>query len=319
VTHSLIAEVPLVPAAGAVIGYLGSLLLFCLAIALTVLWVQILRSPLVRLAGVSVLHVHPFGWLSTVVNNVDRWLKAAEEGGERGMTWSLHTLMWSLSTGAKLTRDLAEASWHLRNRVVHGETHHVGAKTGQSIDPRIKKLEQEFRGIDARLDELSKREKVQRGAGAAAGTADHAQLQRGIDRLNKRVGHLAHELDAIEHAQAHAGAKARPGEVAVPRTAPRVVPRARPAARHWTDVLTKAAGAALVAFSLARLGLGWLRCSNVAKAGKRLCGMNPGLLDALLAGSTLLVGTISLREFAKEVQAVTEEASGLIHGFIRDD
>jgi hypothetical protein len=65
-------------------------------------------------------------------------------------------------------------------------------------------------------------------------------------------------------------------------------------------VLTKAAGAALVAFSLARLGLGWLRCGNVKKVGKRLCGMNPDLLDALLIGTTLIVGTISLREFAKE-------------------
>jgi hypothetical protein len=50
VTHTLIAEVPLVPAAGAIIGYLGSLLLFCLAVALPCCGLQILRGPLVRLA-----------------------------------------------------------------------------------------------------------------------------------------------------------------------------------------------------------------------------------------------------------------------------
>lgn len=315
---TLAAVAPAGAGAGAIIGYLGSLLLFCLAVALTVLWVQILRGPLIRLATVSVLRVHPFGWLNTVVNNVDRWLKAAEEGGERGMTWSLHSLMWTFSTTAKLLADLAEASYHLRNRVVHNETHHVGANTGQSISPRLKTLEREYRGIDARLDDVEKRERVQRGVGAAAGTADHAQLQRGIDRLNKRVGHLAHELDAVEHAQAHAGAKAKPGTQAIPRTVPRVVPRARPATRHWTDVLTKLGAAALVGYALARMGLSWLRCGNVRRAGKTLCGLNPDLLEALLGSALLLTSAISLRDLAREMEEPTKLVRDSLHKLIRE-
>jgi hypothetical protein len=82
--------------------------------------------------------------------------------------------------------------------------------------------------------------------------------------------------------------------------------------------LAVGASAALVLTALKRMGLGWLRCSNVTKTGKRLCGLDSGLLDALLIGTTLFVGGISLREFAKELEAVTEEAAGLIHGFIRD-
>jgi hypothetical protein len=54
------------------------------------------------------------------------------------------------------------------------------------------------------------------------------------------------------------------------------------------------------------------------KAGKRVCGLDAGLLDALLLGSTLIVGTISLRDFAREMEAVTEEAAGLVRGFIRE-
>jgi hypothetical protein len=86
--------------------------------------------------------------------------------------------------------------------------------------------------------------------------------------------------------------------------------------------LEKYAGAtaavALFTAALAKLGLKWLRCRNVTKAGKRLCGLDGNLLDALLIGTTLIVGTISLREFAEEVGTVTEEVSGLIHGLIRD-
>ena len=32
-----------------------------------------------------------------------------------------------------------------------------------------------------------------------------------------------------------------------------------------------------------RLGLGWLRCSNVKKIGSQLCGMPTGLFESLLA------------------------------------
>jgi hypothetical protein len=313
----LLAAAPAAPILPA-ISTLGAVLAFALAFALSVMWFQILRGPLVRLAKLSILHVHPFGWLNAVVTNVDHWLNAAVEGTERAVTWSLHALMLCIGTGAKLTEDAARATWQALEWERKHTTRHVSAPVPQSISPRLKTLEKEYRGIDARLDQIEHREQAQKAVGAAAGTIDHAQLQRGIDKLAKQVGHLAHEVDALGHADTHAGAKAKPGEQAIPRTKPRAVPRTRAPSRHWTDVITKAAGAALVAFSLARLGLGWLRCGGVKKVGKRLCGMNPDLLDALLIGTTLMVGTISLREFAKELEAVTEEAAGLVRGFIRE-
>jgi hypothetical protein len=69
---------------------------------------------------------------------------------------------------------------------------------------------------------------------------------------------------------------------------------------------------------LRKLKLGCLAGRNGKAIAKRLCGIDTGLIDALLAATTLFVGTISLREFAKEMEAVTEEAAGLVRGFIRE-
>lgn len=301
-THAIVAEVPLVPAAGAIVGYLGSLLAFCLAVALTVLWVQILRGPLVRIASVSVLRHHPFGWLNTVVGNVDEWLKAAEQGGERGMVWSLHTLMWSLSTSAKLTRDLARETWGGLDWWKRHTTRHVGAQTAQNVTPRVRTLEREYKGIDARVDRVERREQAKRATGAAAGAQDESRLRRGIDRLTKRVGHVERELHGIEHAQAHAGAHAVPGATAIPRTAPRTVPRTRAPAHHWTDVLTKLSAAALVGYALARMGLNWLRCPALGRIGRKVgCG-GFSWLEGFLATTFEALVVLDLCRFALAAQ-----------------
>lgn len=298
-----IAEVaPAVPAAGALVSLFFSVLLFAVASAVVVLWVQILRKPLVRLANVSVARFHPFGFLNTVVNNVDHWLDSAQKGSERAVTWSLHALMWSFSTGYKLTLDLAHAVYDFRNRMVHLTTRHVGANTGQSISPRIKRLEREYKGIEAELKQLERREHAKRATGAAAGAQDLSLLRRGIDRLNTRLGQITRELHGIEHGQTHAGAKAKTGTQAIPRSVPRVVPRTRAPAHHWTDVFTRAAAATLVVAALARLGLSWLRCPALGRIGKRLgCG-GFNWLEGFLATTFEAMVVLDLCQFALAAQ-----------------
>jgi hypothetical protein len=257
---------------------------------------------LIRLAAVHILHYHPFHWLAEVVTNVDKWLKSAEEGGERGMTWSLHTLMWSLSTSAKLTRDLAHATWSGLEWERRHTTRHVSAPVPQSIDPRIKTLEREYKGIEAELKQLERREQAQKAVGATAGTIDHAHLQRGIDRLAKRTGTLEHEVAGLEHAQAHAGAKARPGAVPVPR----VVPRSKPATRHWSDILTKLGAVGLVGYALARMGLSWLRCPSLLRMGKRIgCG-GFGWLEGFFATAFEAMVVLDLCRFALAAQSLAK-------------
>jgi len=81
--------------------------------------------------------------------------------------------------------------------------------------------------------------------------------------------------------------------------------------------LAIAGATALVGAALARLGLGWLRCPRIAKAGKQLCGVNPNLLDSLLADTLLIAGTVSLVDFAKEMQGFTGEVADASRFFWR--
>lgn len=310
---------PAVPAAGALVSLFFSVIYFLVATAVVVLWVQIGRKPLVKVANVSILTHHPFHFVGTVVSNVDHWLDSTQKGSERAMTWSLHALMWSISLGYQMTLDLARATYDLRNRMMHLTTSHVGAQTGQSISPRLKRLEQEYKGIEAGLKDLKRREAAKRSTGAAAGAQDWKQLRHGIDRLTREVGQITRELHGIEHGQTHAGAKARPGTHAIPQTAPRVVPRTRAPAHHWTDILTKASAAALVSYALARWGASWLKCRNWRTIGNRLCKFDSRWLDALLGGLTLLYATNGIVPFAEDVQAVVGRLGGAVAHFWQAD
>jgi hypothetical protein len=75
--------------------------------------------------------------------------------------------------------------------------------------------------------------------------------------------------------------------------------------------------AGLIATALGTLGLGWLRCSRVKTAGKQVCGMDSNLLDSLLADTLLIVGTVSLVEFAEGLQAGMNEFTPQIKRFWR--
>lgn len=75
--------------------------------------------------------------------------------------------------------------------------------------------------------------------------------------------------------------------------------------------------AAAVAVALSRLGLGWVRCPRVTKAGRQVCGMNADLLDSLLADTLLIAGTVSLVEFAQGMQGITAEITPAIRAFWR--
>ena len=86
--------------------------------------------------------------------------------------------------------------------------------------------------------------------------------------------------------------------------------------RRAVPIATGAALGALV-YALGKLGIGWVRCSAVKSAGKRVCGMDRNLLDSLLADTLLIAGTLSLVEFAEEMRGVTETAVRPISTFWR--
>ena len=81
--------------------------------------------------------------------------------------------------------------------------------------------------------------------------------------------------------------------------------------------LTGAIGLAGVAAGLLRLGLGWLKCNNVEKTARQICGMDTNLLESLLADALVVASAVSLVEFARELVPVTEAAVEPIRLFWR--
>lgn len=62
----------------------------------------------------------------------------------------------------------------------------------------------------------------------------------------------------------------------------------------------------------------WLFCRNVQNVGKRVCGMNQNLLQALLADTAVISGAISIVELAKACQALTPVVESALKDFIAE-
>jgi hypothetical protein len=92
---------------------------------------------------------------------------------------------------------------------------------------------------------------------------------------------------------------------------------ARGIRRRAVPIATGAAVGALV-YALSKIGASWIRCSNVRKLGRRVCGMNVGLLESLLTGLTAVVGAISLVAFAHVLIDAMDEFVSAVQGFIRE-
>ena len=100
---------------------------------------------------------------------------------------------------------------------------------------------------------------------------------------------------------------------------PRELGRLRKRLRRVELLVAGAGAVALVGTALGKLGLNWIRCSNVAKAGKALCRADAKWLENLLLGTLAILGTLSLRTFAIEVYALTGEAARAVGHFWRAD
>lgn len=145
------------------------------------------------------------------------------------------------------------------------------------------------------------------------------QLRHLIDaKAHVVIRTVVHTVTRIEHTTV-----AKAVAIARPLPFPRLGQLEREAAatesrlRDYARRISPAALAAIVVATLARLGLGWLRCSRVNRLGRRVCGMDESVLESLLADTLLIVGTISLVEFAEGMQGVMETATEPIRHFWR--
>jgi hypothetical protein len=77
-------------------------------------------------------------------------------------------------------------------------------------------------------------------------------------------------------------------------------------------------GIAAVVAAIGRLGLGWVRCNNVRKAGRSVCGIDSSLLDSLLLDTLAVFSIVSVVEFAHGLRSIEDEAVGILHRLIRE-
>lgn len=166
----------------------------------------------------------------------------------------------------------------------------------------------ETRPINARAKKAAK-------AAAAAGLLGAA--------LARRFAHvIGHEIRPELHRLRHEAT------VALPRAIGRIGARERTLERYIREKvdprlrrLAKLTGAGyllgLILRTLARR-FPWLFCRKVNTLGKRACGLPDDLMQALLLGTIALNGTVSVREFIRDAQAVEREALEALHLFIRE-
>lgn len=132
---------------------------------------------------------------------------------------------------------------------------------------------------------------------------------------------------SAQAAKAHARATAVPADVVAPGDLAGLRDRVRATedelARLWkwtrSHSRTVVAGLALgaLAHALARMKLGWLRCSKVRRLGKRACGLDEALVTDLIEDSLLIIGTFSLLEFAETMGEIAEDTARAINAFAR--
>jgi len=77
-------------------------------------------------------------------------------------------------------------------------------------------------------------------------------------------------------------------------------------------------GIGIVAVALSRLGAGWIRCNNVKRIGRQLCGINSNLLDELLLDSIAIFSLLSVVEFATELRSIEDEAVSIMGRLVRE-
>lgn len=89
-------------------------------------------------------------------------------------------------------------------------------------------------------------------------------------------------------------------------------------ARAHGKTIGEGVGLAAVTAALTRLGLGWLRCNNVGKAARSICRTDVSLLEDLLLGTLAIFGVLSVREFARGMVDIEDEALDLARRLIRE-
>lgn len=161
--------------------------------------------------------------------------------------------------------------------------------------------------------------KAQQLARQGVRTAEHALAR--TRAIESEIARLRTSLLARVHALTHAIDVTIPGELGRIRAREKALEDSIPHAlkARLGKVEAFVFGGAIVGLLIRTLArrFPWLFCRNTQNLGKRVCGLDASLLESLLADTLLIAGTLSLVEFAKEMQTVEAGAVRLVQDFWR--
>jgi hypothetical protein len=290
---------------------LGAVVEACVMLALIYVWIH--TGGLVvnwidqNVAGISVLGVHPLSFLHgplQAFNNDAQdsyyfWLNAAQASWNQWVKQTA-TLISDVTYSANYWMQQTESALHYLVRWKIPEF--VGAVT----DPlafAIRELEKAGRAVTHEVTHVVK-------PYINDITKDITRTVTRVEKVTTTVYKTTTKSVAIDLPKVWHGID----------TAERDASKAWERANEAVKKLSIPAVLGLVAASVFEgLKLGWLRCSNVNRVGRFLCGFDRALLDALLLGLAAWLGTIGIEAFAKDVQAVTRDFDDVVRKFWQAD
>lgn len=245
-----------------------------------------------------------FGWLAELITGVDTTALHLLGAGITATEWAANRLWqqiaYVLHATSRMLGDLAESTYRELSYLRYQT---LPRYVRQALHPLASKVE----WLIHRLEHLE--------------VNPTTIIHRTVRVLDPRVASLERDVARLEHAVASTGAAVLgpPVAAALPAAAPVVhgIDAIRARLGKLTRELAPAAVAGLVAAALGALRLGWLKCSNVRRAGRQVCGMDADLLESLLAGTLVIFGTVSLVEFAEEMQVLIADIERPVRAFWR--
>lgn len=255
------------------------------------------------------------GFIADALKSVDTWVLEAIGTGiiesEKGLHALVGAMTWLLQETADQVAGLAEDTYRGFNNV---KRYLIPSLLGAALAPLVK----EIAHLGARTKTI-----VLHPTTIVHKTV--AVIQPGLKALEGKVSALEAKVAAIGAAAPTiihevAPPVALPKPAAIPGDIYRGLDSLWKESKRVAKELTPAGIVGLVAGSvLARMGLSWLKCGNVGKVGKRVCGLNTQILDSLLAGLIAVFGTIGIVVFAEDIQKVMGTFADDVARFWRAD
>jgi hypothetical protein len=233
--------------------------------------------------------IHPFGFLASALRSVD------------------HVVAHALAVAALNTENAATTMWHMTASVfwwtVH-ETKSLAVDTFHAIE----------HAVTVTVPDAAKWARREAVSEAHRLVHREAALRRAADAELRHLAHVAdadalHGIRAAEHAldwsEAEVGHIGR--EINGLRARLRAIERA----------LSPAAIVALIGATIFKtFDLGWLRCSNVGRMGRFLCGLPLGLLEDLFAVEIIALVASDICDFANSVETIALRFQGALFALV---